>query len=131
MTERTYLLKCGLDTVGIVLLETSENWHNYGRLAPGPDYEHYREALEQFLAAEQACEALMDSDEPVSDAEFKLASDRTDRAERTLDQFGFYFEERHTAKVHPIHDFRPLESLSSVYWRWEESPADKNNESSP
>ena len=117
-----YLLKCGSDTVGTVRYDTFENWHNYGRLKPGSDYERYREALEEFLAAEKALDTLNDSEDAVSDVAEEQAQDRKERAIEVLDQFDFYLETINTTKVYPIHDFHPLEDIGSIYWRWGKLP---------
>ncbi len=44
-----YLLKCGEDTLGTVVWQGSENWHNWGHFTPGQNYEKYRTTLEDAV----------------------------------------------------------------------------------
>ncbi len=106
-----------------VAFETCENWHNYGRLKPGPDYERYREPLEQLLAAQRASDALYESDELIPDAELDRAEDRKEHAEQVVDQFVLYLEDAGTRQVTFIHDFHLEDDQRGVYWRFGKLPA--------
>lgn len=120
--EKAFLLKSGTDTVGTILFDTFENWHNYGRLQPGPDYERYRQPLEQVWETRQVYKALFNGDNLVPGEDLKQAENDSDQAEEALEKFNFYLEETDTAQILPIHDFRPDGDHGSVYWRWGNEP---------
>jgi hypothetical protein len=116
--QKSWLLKCGSDTIGTVTLETFENWHNYGRLVTGRDYSRFQELLEQLWKADQALEELLESEHTIGEEELQQAEERKEFAETTMDQFDLYFEEMNTHNVQSVHDFRLLDSQGSVYWRF-------------
>lgn len=121
--QKSRLLRCGLDTIGSVTWETGENWHNYGRLEPGPDYWRYQEPLEQLWAADQALEELLESEQVKPDEELQQAEERKEDAYQKLGKFDLYLEETDTHQVQSIHDFHIIDAHGGVYWRYGNSPS--------
>ena len=104
-------LICGEHVIGEVTDYDFENWHNYGKLQPGPDSAAYRPLLDDYARLD----ALIEAD---VDAEDDAARDARDALQDRFDALGLRLVTRVGAQV--IHDFHPTDDDGGVYWRWGE-----------